>query len=226
MSVPGSCALALLALARDKSGKTQTSGEKKKKTNQRKGCSCSISNPSSPEWESYEKAGSHKTPGQEVWKSGLRIYILPAIKIPRVLEEQSSGTCRDAQQPEQAPRHAGSSGQHVLSYLCISMVLHACVPQSSRIPARKAAFGPDGFFLATALPFGSRSQQNQCTQQHKACGRAEAGLLGIIHQQCPGREGTSCPPWLAGQWFSTKPSSLHVPSAAIAFLRSFAASSH
>lgn len=30
MSVPGSCALALLALARDKSGKTQTSGKKKK----------------------------------------------------------------------------------------------------------------------------------------------------------------------------------------------------
>lgn len=50
----------------------------------------------------------------------------------------------------------------------------------------KQLLAQEGFSPATALPFGSRSQQHQCTGQHKACGRAGAG-------QCSGREGTSQP---------------------------------
>lgn len=41
-----------------------------------------------------------------------------------------------------------------------------------------------------------------------------------------GERGPHSPPGLAGQGYSTKPPSLRVPSAAIVFLRSFAASSH
>lgn len=71
LGVPGPCALAPLAVARDGSGKTQTSGEKNK-AKQKKRCSYSISNPLSPEWESYEKPGSHRTPSQEAWTSDPR----------------------------------------------------------------------------------------------------------------------------------------------------------
>lgn len=45
----------------------------KTKTTTTKGCSCSISNPSSLGWESPEKASSHQTPGREVWVAAPRL---------------------------------------------------------------------------------------------------------------------------------------------------------
>lgn len=73
-----------------------------------------------------------------------------------------------AQQPVQAPRHTAPQASTSFLPLHFHRFVCVCVPQSPHIPARKAAFGPDGFSSATALPFGSRSQQHQFTEQHKA----------------------------------------------------------
>lgn len=120
--------------------------EKENKTKQKKGCSCSISNPLSPEWESYKKASSHKTPGQEVWKSDPRICILPATKIPKVLEEQSSGTCRGAhQQPKQAPRAAPPFlPLHFHGFVCTSEPPH---------PSQESSFWPRWLFPCHSSSF-------------------------------------------------------------------------